>query len=95
MIFGTFCAVMTFHVFLFYPETAGKSLEEIDVVFEGNVPAWRSAHVGGTFQDRVEAAKERRRDPNGIVAGEKGQTDERDAQKTSGEARDAAHHEEV
>ncbi|KAL1852513.1 hypothetical protein Daus18300_012111 [Diaporthe australafricana] len=52
MIFGTFCAVMTVHVFFFYPETAGKSLEEIDEVFESRTPAWRTGQLG-TFQDRL------------------------------------------
>jgi hypothetical protein len=62
MIFGTFCVVMFFHVFFTYPETYGKSLEEIDLVFEGEVPPWRSSTFGGTFQDRVE---ERRRQSRG------------------------------
>lgn len=60
MIFGTFCAAMTVHVFFLYPETAKKSLEEIDLLFEDNVPAWRSKSFGGTFQDRVEEAKHRK-----------------------------------
>lgn len=60
MIFGTFCAVMTVYVFLLYPETTGKSLEEIDFVFEARVPAWRSAEVGGTFEDRVHDAEHKR-----------------------------------
>lgn len=60
MIFGTFCAVMTIHVFFFYPETAGKSLEEIDAVFESKTPAWRTGQMG-TFQDRLHEA-ERKQD---------------------------------
>lgn len=43
---------MTVHVFFFYPETAGKSLEEIDEVFESKTPAWRTGQLG-TFQDRL------------------------------------------
>jgi len=86
MIFGTFCAVMFFHVFFFYPETAGKSLEEIDVVFEGTVPAWRSASIGGTFQDRVEAAERGHRSGEGLTAGGSEKTPERNG---------AAHHEEA
>ena len=86
MVFGTFCAVMVFHVFFFYPETAGKSLEEIDLVFEGNVPAWRSGSIGGTFQDRVEAAKRGHRGAGGIAAGENLKTAEGDG---------AGHHEGV
>ena len=57
MIFGTFCVVMTFHVFFTYPETARKSLEEVDVIFEKNVPAWHSADAGISFKEKVEEAK--------------------------------------
>lgn len=53
MIFGTFCAFMAAFAFALYPETTGKSLEEIDFVFEARVPAWRTADLGGTFEDRV------------------------------------------
>ena len=34
-IFGTFCLAMTVHVFFMFPETAGKTLEEIGEMFEG------------------------------------------------------------
>lgn len=57
MIFGTFCIAMTFHVFFTYPETSRKTLEEIDELFNGNIPAWRSAHATTTFQEKVEEAK--------------------------------------
>lgn len=61
MIFGTFCAFMTVFVFLLYPETTGKSLEEIDYVFEARVPAWRTAkELGGTFEDRVHEVETKR-----------------------------------
>ncbi|POS75274.1 hypothetical protein DHEL01_v206331 [Diaporthe helianthi] len=43
---------MTVHVFFFYPETAAKSLEEIDAVFESKTPAWRTGQLG-TFQDSL------------------------------------------
>jgi hypothetical protein len=58
MIFGTFCIVMTVHVFFFYPETVKKSLEEIDHLFDGSVPAWRSAHAVKTFDQKVADIKE-------------------------------------
>lgn len=57
MIFGTFCFVMTVHAFFTYPETAKKSLEEIDVLFDKNVPAWRSAGTTTTFEDKVEEVR--------------------------------------
>ncbi|ANB14373.1 Snf3p [Sugiyamaella lignohabitans] len=43
IIFGVFCAVMIIHVFLMFPETKGKTLEEIDQIWADKVPAWRSA----------------------------------------------------
>ncbi|KAK2595299.1 hypothetical protein QQS21_007014 [Conoideocrella luteorostrata] len=52
MISGTFCVVMTVHAFFIYPETARESLEEIDVLFDEDIPAWRSFKAG-TFVDRV------------------------------------------
>lgn len=54
MIFGTFCVAMTIHAFFFYPETAKKSLEEVDLLFTENVPAWRSASAGGRLQEKIE-----------------------------------------
>ncbi|OBT84036.1 hypothetical protein VE02_09047 [Pseudogymnoascus sp. 03VT05] len=44
ILFGTFCAAMGIHVFFCFPETAGKTLEEIDSVFESRTPPWRT-HV--------------------------------------------------
>lgn len=42
-VFGTFCGAMTVHAFFMYPETRGKTLEEIDMIFQGGIPAWRSS----------------------------------------------------
>ncbi|KAI8637655.1 general substrate transporter [Parasitella parasitica] len=39
--FGCCCLVMATCVFLFYPETKGRSLEEMDVVFSGRVLTFR------------------------------------------------------
>ena len=36
---------MIFHIFFTYPETARKTLEEIDVVFDSKVPPWRTGKV--------------------------------------------------
>lgn len=41
-IFGAFCGSMSLHAFLQYPETKGKTLEDIDQMFGEKVPAWRS-----------------------------------------------------
>ena len=37
---------MLIHVFLAFPETAGRPLEEVDELFENHVPAWKT---GNTF----------------------------------------------
>lgn len=42
-----------------FPETAKKSLEEIDVLFDENIPAWRSANVVSTFEEKVIRVKEK------------------------------------
>ncbi|KAL2110477.1 hypothetical protein VUR80DRAFT_1117 [Thermomyces stellatus] len=61
IIFGVFCTVMVPHIFFTYPETAGKTLEEIDSIFDGNTPPWRSAEVGGHLNARAaELANEKR-----------------------------------
>ena len=44
IVFGCFCLAMTLHVFFLFPETAGKSLEQVDDMFRERVPAWRT-HV--------------------------------------------------
>ncbi|PLB51531.1 sugar transporter [Aspergillus steynii IBT 23096] len=54
IIFGVFCTVMTFHVFFLYPETSQRSLEDIDLMFESNVKAWRSSEVKDKFGEEIE-----------------------------------------
>lgn len=41
LIYASFCCVMFFHVFFFFPETRGKTLEEIDQIWTSKVPAWK------------------------------------------------------
>ena len=45
LIFGIFCTTMIVHIFFTYPETARKTLEEIDAVFDSKVPPWRSSQL--------------------------------------------------
>jgi hypothetical protein len=33
-------------MFLTAPETKGKTLEEMDTVFDQGIPAWKTAHTG-------------------------------------------------
>jgi MFS family permease len=53
ILFGVFCAAMFIHVFFMFPETAGKTLEEVEHMFEDTsagsllyigTPAWKT-HV--------------------------------------------------
>lgn len=58
IIFGVFCFAMTFHVFFMYPETSGRSLEEIDMIFDSNVMPWRTNKIHNQFTEHVEKQKE-------------------------------------
>jgi hypothetical protein len=60
MIFGSFCVAMGIHVFLMWPETCQKSLEEMELLFDGTVPAWRSSTVQSRFDQEVEEIRRRR-----------------------------------
>jgi MFS family permease len=53
MIFAAFNAVAFIHMFLTAPETKGKTLEEMDEVFDSGLPAWRSVPKGSRL-DRLE-----------------------------------------
>ena len=55
MIFGTFCAVMTVHVFFFYPETADRSLEDIERSFRENHDVFVFRHKDMTSVNRPRA----------------------------------------
>lgn len=49
---------MTFHVYFLYPETAQRSLEEVDHMFDSNVKAWESVNMQFPVQERVEKTEE-------------------------------------
>ena len=46
MLFASFNGLAFIHMFLTAPETKGKTLEEMDVVFDSGRPAWRSVPKG-------------------------------------------------
>jgi hypothetical protein len=46
MIFATFNGAAFIHMFLTAPETKGKTLEEMDEVFDSGLPAWRAVPKG-------------------------------------------------
>ncbi|KAF9162391.1 hypothetical protein BGX21_002001 [Mortierella sp. AD011] len=41
-IFAGFCVAMTIHVFFMFPETKGRTLEEMEELFNSDVPAWKT-----------------------------------------------------
>ena len=49
LIFGTFCAAAFLHVYFFFQETSGKTLEEIDDIFDNNTFAF--GKVKGTEEN--------------------------------------------
>jgi hypothetical protein len=55
IVFGVFCVAMWIHVFLCFPETAGKPLEEVTAMFEDpkgmryiGTPAWKTRATTST-----------------------------------------------
>lgn len=49
IIYGVFCVAMFVHVAVLFPETKGKTLEEIEQMWEARIPAWRTA----SWQPRI------------------------------------------
>ncbi|KAG0030155.1 hypothetical protein BGZ82_007545 [Podila clonocystis] len=57
-IFAAFCVAMTIHVFFMFPETKGRTLEEMDEVFNSDVPAWKTrAQPRSRLDEDVEVLK--------------------------------------
>jgi MFS family permease len=60
LIFGCFCFAMALHTFFCFPETAGKTLEDIEEMFLSGIPAWKTRvetlaarrHEAGAFDDK-------------------------------------------
>lgn len=61
IVFGVFLTVMTIHIFFVFPETAGKSLEEVEEMFLSKAKPW---------QTKVEYQKSRRAKTGNMDAGE-------------------------
>jgi len=56
MIFGTFCVAAFVHVFLFFQETKGKSLEEMNDIFDNNTFAF--GKIKGPHEDFDERVRQ-------------------------------------
>src|SRR5689334_12241347 len=80
IIFGVFCTAMAIHTFFAFPETAGKTLEDIEEMFLAGVPAWktkvdysnvRRAEQGGVDLEKAaqfEHSPERKEDAGAVKA---------------------------
>lgn len=58
MIFGSFNGLALIHVFLAAPETKGKTLEEMDEVFESGRKAWQPQPKGSRLDDLTKRIEE-------------------------------------
>jgi len=58
IIFGTLCMGAAIQAFLTYPETAGKTLEEIEVLFSDGAPKpWLTKPGGSLLDERIKQAR--------------------------------------
>ncbi|TKY89543.1 hypothetical protein EX895_001328 [Sporisorium graminicola] len=57
IIFGCFTVAMTIHIFFAFPETAGKTLEEVDEIFQSGIPAWKTKPGSTRLARDIEAVK--------------------------------------
>jgi MFS family permease len=55
MIFGTFNALAFIHMFLAAPETKGRTLEEMDEIFDANLWPWQQPKSTGSRLDKIAA----------------------------------------
>lgn len=53
LVFGTICVAGWIHVFLFFQETTGKSLEEMNDIFDANTFAFGKIKEPESFEERV------------------------------------------
>ncbi len=85
MIFATFNGAAFIHMFLTAPETKGKTLEEMDEVFDSSRPAWKGVPKGSRLdqlQKDIEAGNLKVTAPFG-GASTVPQTTEKAAEKTA------------
>jgi hypothetical protein len=59
MAFGVFCIAGVIHAFLGFYETQGKTLEEIEGVFNSGLPAWKSASIESHFEEKVHGIEDK------------------------------------
>lgn len=61
LIFGVLCLAAALQAFLTYPETCGKTLEEIEVLFSDDAPrAWNTKPGGSRLDAQIDAVRDRK-----------------------------------
>ena len=60
IIFGVLCVAASAWFFVFYPETCGKTLEEVELMFAGDVPPWKTRKGGSRLEAEIEAVRARK-----------------------------------
>ncbi|KXJ95313.1 general substrate transporter [Microdochium bolleyi] len=71
VIFGVLCLAAAAQAFLTYPETCGKTLEEIEGMFgKGAMPAWRTRKGDSRLDAEVQAVRDRKDAEAGRDSGE-------------------------
>ncbi|CAO3608494.1 unnamed protein product [Mucor hiemalis] len=61
--FGCCCAFMATIVYFFYPETKGKSLEEMDIVFSGSILCHRQRHITSSPDAEFSVSEDEKKAP--------------------------------
>lgn len=61
IVFGVLCLVFAVWVYALYPETCGKTLEEIEFLFSSQGPhAWNTRKGDSRLEEEIEAVKHRK-----------------------------------
>ncbi|KAK1833921.1 general substrate transporter [Podospora conica] len=77
VLFAVFCGVMGVHVWCMFPETANKTLEEVERIFDGEgegavkyigIPAWRTKNTRRLALES-ESQEEKTEGPTGVSSG--------------------------
>ncbi|KAK9454726.1 general substrate transporter [Dipodascopsis uninucleata] len=70
MVFAFFCLAMALHVYFMFPETKGRTLEEIDILWEQNIAPWNTATLDlsalARARGRVEKSDDEDSDDEGV-----------------------------
>jgi hypothetical protein len=71
IIFGTLCFCASIQALLTYPETAGKTLEEIEMMFrKGGPRPWNTKPGGSSLDERIEDVRQQgKQHQDGILSG--------------------------